>query len=155
MGISVWSSDVCSSDLLFLGILPSTGQSATAASSLAGGNVAASVVAAALLNLSGVALSPLLFALLAGNAGDIHGEAVLRIVSILLLPFVAGQLVQRWLRPWVLAHRGLAPFLDRSAIAIAVYVAFSAAVVAGSWGLLAPPQIVLGLPAVGVLLAPS
>jgi len=70
---------------LFLGILPSTVQSATAASSLAGGNVAASVVAAALLNLVGVAASPLLFAALAGAEGEIHGEAVLRIVAILLL----------------------------------------------------------------------
>jgi sodium/bile acid cotransporter 7 len=140
---------------LFLGILPSTVQSATAASSLAGGNVAASVVAAALLNLSGVALSPLLFALLAGAEGEIHGEAVLRIVSILLVPFVAGQLVQRWLRPWVLAHRGLATFMDRTAIAIAVYVAFSAAVVAGIWSLLDAREIAIVLAAVAVLLALS
>jgi sodium/bile acid cotransporter 7 len=138
---------------LFLGILPSTVQSATAASSLAGGNVAASVVAAALLNLSGVALSPLLFALLAGAEGEIHGEAVLRIVSILLLPFVAGQLVQRWLRPWVLAHRGLATFMDRTAIAIAVYVAFSAAVVAGIWNLLDGREIAIVFAAVAALLA--
>lgn len=140
---------------LFLGILPSTVQSATAASSLAGGNVAASVVAAALLNLSGVALSPLLFALLAGAEGDIHGEAVLRIVSILLVPFVAGQFVQRWLRPWVLAHRGLATFMDRTAIAIAVYVAFSAAVVAGIWSLLDGREIAIVFAAVAALLALS
>jgi len=140
---------------LFLGILPSTVQSATAASSLAGGNVAASVVAAALLNLSGVALSPLLFALLAGAEGDIHREAVLRIVSILLVPFVAGQFVQRWLRPWVLGHRGLATFMDRTAIAIAVYVAFSAAVVAGIWSLLDGREIAIVLAAVAVLLALS
>jgi sodium/bile acid cotransporter 7 len=140
---------------LFLGILPSTVQSATAASSLAGGNVAASVVAAALLNLSGVALSPLLFTLLAGAEGEIHGEAVLRIVSILLVPFVAGQLVQRWLRPWVLTHRGLATFMDRTAIAIAVYVAFSAAVVAGIWSLLDAREIAIVLAAVAVLLALS
>lgn len=140
---------------LFLGILPSTVQSATTASSLAGGNVAASVVAAALLNLSGVALSPLLFALLAGSAGEIHGEAVLRIVSILLVPFIAGQLVQRWLRPWVLAHRGLATFMDRTAIAIAVYVAFSAAVVAGIWSLLDGREIAIVFTAVAALLALS
>ncbi|WP_432769190.1 MAG: bile acid:sodium symporter [Sphingopyxis sp.] len=140
---------------LFLGILPSTVQSATAASSLAGGNVAASVVAAAVLNLVGVVLSPLLFALLAGSAGAVHGEAVVRIVSILLLPFVAGQLVQRWLRPWVLAHRGLATFMDRSAIAIAVYVAFSAAVVAGIWSLLDGREVAIMLVAVAALLCLS
>ena len=140
---------------LFLGILPSTVQSATAASSLAGGNVAASVVAAAVLNLVGVALSPLLFALLAGSAGEIHAQAVLRIVSILLLPFIAGQLVQRWLRPWVLARRGLATLMDRTAIAIAVYVAFSAAVVAGIWTLLDGREVGVVLAAVAMLLALS
>ncbi|OWQ88988.1 bile acid:sodium symporter family protein [Sphingopyxis witflariensis] len=140
---------------LFLGILPSTVQSATAASSLAGGNVAASVVAAALLNLSGVIVSPLLFAALAGSAGEISGAGALRIVAILLLPFIAGQFAQRWLRPWVLAHRGLATFMDRSAIAIAVYVAFSAAVVAGIWDLLDGREIGIVMGAVALLLALS
>lgn len=140
---------------LFLGILPSTVQSATAASSLAGGNVAASVVAAALLNLVGVIASPLLFAALAGSAGAVHGEAVLRIVAILLVPFVTGQLAQRWLRPWVLAHRGLATAMDRTAIAIAVYVAFSAAVVAGIWTLLDGREIGIVAGAVAALLALS
>jgi sodium/bile acid cotransporter 7 len=140
---------------LFLGVLPSTVQSATAASSMAGGNIAASVVAAALINLLGVAVSPLLFAALAGSAGEIHGEGVLRIVSILLLPFVAGQIAQRWLRPWVVAHRGLATLMDRTAIAIAVYVAFSAAVVAGIWQLLDGREIAIVFAAVAALLALS
>src|SRR3546814_10657434 len=86
---------------------------------MAGGNVAASVVAAALLNLIGVIASPLLFAALAGSAGAIHGAAAPRIVAILLLPFVAGQVVQRWLGPWVLEHRGAATFSDRTSYAIA------------------------------------
>ena len=140
---------------LFLGILPSTVQSATAASSLAGGNVAASVVAAALLNLCGVIVSPLLFAALAGSAGEISGAGALRIVAILLLPFIAGQFAQAWLRPWVLAHRGLATFMDRTAIAIAVYVAFSAAVVAGIWQMLDGREIGIVLGIVAVMLALS
>ena len=140
---------------LFLGILPSTVQSATAASSLAGGNVAASVVAAALLNLCGVIVSPLLFAALAGSAGEISGAGALRIVAILLLPFIAGQFAQAWLRPWVLAHRGLATLMDRTAIAIAVYVAFSAAVVAGIWEMLDGREIGIVLGIVAVLLALS
>ena len=140
---------------LFLGILPSTVQSATAASSLAGGNVAASVVAAALLNLSGVIVSPLLFAALAGSAGEISGAGALRIVAILLLPFIAGQFAQAWLRPWVLAHRGLATFMDRSAIAIAVYVAFSAAVVAGIWEMLDGREVGIVFGVVAMLLALS
>lgn len=138
---------------LFLGILPSTVQSATASSSMAGGNVAASVVAAALLNLTGVIASPLLFAALAGNAGEISGTAAMRIVAILLLPFIAGQIAQRWLRPWVLAHRGAAVIMDRTSIAIAVYVAFSAAVVGGIWDQLDTREIGVIFAAVAAMMA--
>lgn len=138
---------------LFLGILPSAVQSATAASSMAGGNVAASVVAAALNNLVGVFAAPLLFTALAGSAGTISGSAALRIVAILLLPFIAGQVVQRWLRPWALARRGLVSVMDRSAIAIAVYVAFSAAVIAGIWNQLDAREIAIVGLAVAALLA--
>ena len=138
---------------LFLGILPSTVQSATASSSMAGGNVAASVVAAAMLNLTGVIASPLLFAALAGNAGEISGTAAMRIVAILLLPFIAGQIAQRWLRPWVLAHRGAAVIMDRTSIAIAVYVAFSAAVVGGIWDQLDTREIGVIFAAVAAMMA--
>ena len=138
---------------LFLGILPSTVMSATAASSMAGGNVAASVVAAALLNLTGVIASPLLFAALAGSAGEISGDAALRIVATLLLPFIVGQAMQRWLRPWVLAHRGAATLMDRATIAIAVYVAFSAAVVGGIWNQIDAREIGIVLAAVAAMLA--
>src|SRR3546814_2698005 len=122
---------------------------------MAGGNVAASVIAAALINLVGVAAAPLLFAALAGNAGEIHGDGVLRIVSILLLPFIAGQVAQHWLRPWVLSHRQLVTILDRTTVAIAVYVAFSAAVVAGIWELLDTREIAVVFTAVAALLALS
>ena len=46
-----WMPPLVALGFLFLGTLPSTVQSATAYSSLAGGNVASSVVAAALLNI--------------------------------------------------------------------------------------------------------
>jgi sodium/bile acid cotransporter 7 len=121
--------------LLFLGVLPSTVQSATAYSSLAGGNVAASVVAAAALNLAGVFFSAPLFSLLAGGESAPFDVAALeRIALILLLPFALGQLLQGWIGPWVRDHRRAATWMDRSSIAIAVYVAFSGAVEQGLWG---------------------
>lgn len=137
---------------LYCGILPSTVQSATAATSLAGGDVAASVVLAAVLNLIGVALSPLLFAWAGGGAVQIDGAAALRIVMILLIPFAAGQLVQRWLRPAAMARPGLVRTLDRSAIAIAVYVAFSAAVVGGLWGQLSGAELSVIAAGIAVML---
>ena len=140
--------------LLFAGILPSTIQSAAAYSALAKGNVAASVVAAALVNLFGVVLSPLLFAALAhvGEA-NVSGEAVGRIALILLLPFALGQLSQRWFKPWVDGNKSLATWMDRFSIAIAVYVAFSGAVVAGIWSIVRGDELGWLAVALSVMLA--
>ena len=119
---------------LYLGVLPSTVQSATAYSSLAGGNVASSVVAAALINILGVFISAPLFALIAGNAGgEFHGDQLVKVVTMLLLPFVAGQVLQGFVRGWIIEHKPLITRMDRASIAIAVYVAFSGAVEQGIW----------------------
>lgn len=120
--------------LLFLGVLPSTVQSATAYSSLAGGNVAVSVVAAAVLNILGVFLSAPLFSLLAGSAAAPFDLGALeRVMLILLLPFVIGQIAQGKAGHLVREHKRLATWMDRLSIAIAVYVAFSGAVEQGLW----------------------
>jgi solute carrier family 10 (sodium/bile acid cotransporter), member 7 len=140
--------------LLFAGTLPSTIQSAAAYSALAKGNVAASVVAAALVNLVGVMLSPLLFAALAhSGAAHISAEAVGRIALILLLPFALGQATQRWFKPWVDGHKSLATWMDRISIAIAVYVAFSGAVVAGIWSIVRGDELAWLALALAVMLA--
>ena len=61
---SAWLAPSVALGFLYLGVLPSTVQSATSYSSLAGGNVALSVVAAALLNILGVFVTvPVLLAL--------------------------------------------------------------------------------------------
>ena len=131
---SGWMPPLLALGFLYLGCLPSTVQSATAYSSLGGGNVASSVVAAALLNLLGVFITAPLFSWLAGGlAGGIHTDGLLRVVAILLLPFVLGQIAQGWLGSWVMDHRQLATWFDRSSIAIAVYVAFSGAVEQRFW----------------------
>ncbi|MEO9601145.1 bile acid:sodium symporter family protein [Parasphingorhabdus sp.] len=119
---------------LFLAVLPSTVQSATSYCAIAKGNVAASVVASAAINLVGVFLSPLLFALLASAAGVvISSDTIMKIAAILVLPFAIGQVFQPWLRPFVMHHKELTGWLDKGAIALAVYVSFSAAIIAGMW----------------------
>ncbi|KRA83235.1 bile acid:sodium symporter family protein [Altererythrobacter sp. Root672] len=120
--------------LLFLGVLPSTVQSATAYSSLAGGNVAVSVVAAAFLNILGVFLSAPLFSLVAGSkAAGFDIDSLERVALILLVPFIIGQIAQGRVGHLVKEHRQLATWMDRTSIAIAVYVAFSGAVEQGLW----------------------
>jgi solute carrier family 10 (sodium/bile acid cotransporter), member 7 len=129
-----WMPPLLALGFLYLGCMPSTVQSATSFSSLAGGNVASSVVAAALLNLLGVFISAPLFSLLAGGEGAAFNSSVLiKIVGILLLPFILGQLAQQWLGGWAKDNRKLVTAMDRATIAIAVYVAFSGAVEQRFW----------------------
>jgi sodium/bile acid cotransporter 7 len=117
---------------VYLGVLPSTVQSATSYTSLANGNVALSVVGAALINIAGVVVSAPLFALIGGGgAGEIGSEAIIRIALILVLPFVIGQAVQPLVIERIAAHRARIAWLDRAVIGIAVYVAFSGAVEQG------------------------
>jgi sodium/bile acid cotransporter 7 len=124
---------------VYLGVLPSTVQSATSYTSLAHGNVALAVVGAALINIAGVFVSAPLFALLGGGgAGAIGGEAIIRIGLILILPFVIGQLVQDKVIERIAAHRARIAWLDRAVIGIAVYVAFSGAVEQGLATMFAP-----------------
>ncbi|MEP3051241.1 MAG: bile acid:sodium symporter family protein [Erythrobacter sp.] len=117
---------------LFLGTLPSTIQSATSYTSLAGGNTALSVVGAALINIAGVFVTAPLFAVLGGgNAADIGFETITRIGLILILPFVLGQALQGWAIDWLKARKAQVAWIDRAVIGMAVYVAFSGAVEQG------------------------
>lgn len=120
--------------LLYAAILPSTVQSAVSYTSLARGNIAASVIGSALSNLSGIFLTPLLFALLLGSASGaaVGGNVVVKIVTMLLLPFVIGQATQKWFGKWAADQRYLLTFFDRGVILLAVYVAFGAAVTSGA-----------------------
>ena len=68
----------------------------------------------------------------AGSTG-LDPSLLRKVATILLLPFVLGQALQAWLRPFLGDHRRLITWLDRFAIAMAVYVAFSGAVVQGLW----------------------
>lgn len=128
---------------IFLGVLPSTIQSATSYTTLAGGNAALSVVGAALINIVGVFVSAPLFALLAGSeAVDLGADTIVRIGLILLLPFAIGQLVQGFTRDWLLERKAKVAWLDRAVIGIAVYVAMSGAV---GQGLLTSVSAMTGL----------
>nr|WP_137678561.1 bile acid:sodium symporter [Parerythrobacter lutipelagi] len=114
---------------LFLGTLPSTIQSATSYTIIAGGNVALSVVGAALVNIAGVFVTVPLFALLGGGVvANVGYETIIRIALLLVLPLLLGLSIQNRARNWIESRRSKLVWLDRVVIAIAVYVAFSGAV---------------------------
>lgn len=86
------------SGFLFLCLVPSTIQSSIAFTSIARGNVPAAICAGSFSSLAGIFLTPLLAAGLLGNSGGgFSGDALLKIGVQLLLPFVAGQLLRRWI----------------------------------------------------------
>jgi sodium/bile acid cotransporter 7 len=128
--------------MLFLCALPSTVQSSIAFTSIARGNVAGAVAAAAVSNLVGVFLTPLLVSLMLSASGaDFAVAGIVKIVLLLLLPFVAGHLLRPWLFPLVEGRLWLTTSIDKGTILLAVYGAFSAAAVEGLWGRIPPAAL--------------
>jgi len=138
--------------ILFVCLLPSTVQSSIAFTSIAGGNVPAAICAAALSNLLGIVLTPLLVSLLMSRHGVVSLDAIWHIMLQLLLPFLAGQILQPWLGRWLARHDQLVGFTDRGSILLIVYTAFSAAVVQGIWQQVPPARLVLLILIDGLLL---
>lgn len=113
--------------VLYLCLLPSTVQSSIAFTSIARGNVAGAVVSASLSNLIGVFATPLLVMLLMDAAGgaSVSPGSIGLIVVQLLLPFLAGQLLRRWLTG-LLRHTAVTKVVDRGSVYLVVYAAFGA-----------------------------
>lgn len=119
--------------LVFLGCLPSTIQSSIGFTVIARGNVAAAVAAASASNLLGILITPVLVGLLFHQQSVISAHSAWAIVLQLLAPFLAGQLLRRWIGGFVARHATLLQRIDRGSILLVVYTAFSSAVVEGVW----------------------
>ncbi len=124
---------ILAAGIIYLSVLPSTVQSAVSYSSIGGGNVAASVVGAAISNLAAILLTPMLVILLIGGVGGIAASSsiVIKIATMLLLPFAMGQAAQHWLGAWAVKQKALLSLFDRGVILLAVYIAFAGAVASG------------------------
>ena len=121
--------------ILFLCALPSTVQSSIALTAMARGNVPAAICSASASNFIGIFLAPILVGLLVakGGASKSSVDAVLSIVMQLLLPFLAGQFLRRWIGRWVDRHKATLKYVDQGSILLVVYTAFSEAVSEGLW----------------------
>ena len=139
--------------IVFLCLLPSTVQSSIAFTAISGGNVPAAICSASASNLMGVLATPLMVHLFLGREG--HGSfmsSLTNIALLLLLPFVVGHLLRRWLSPILSRHKRLVGVVDRGAILLVVYTAFSAAVVHGLWRTLSVEDLVWVLVLDGLIL---
>ncbi|MFJ8616476.1 bile acid:sodium symporter family protein [Streptomyces clavifer] len=140
--------------LLFLCLVPSTIQSSIAFTSMARGNVPAAICAGSFSSLAGILLTPLLAALLlGGGAAGFSADSLVKIVLQLLVPFLAGQLLRRWIGGFITRHRKVLGLVDRGSILLVVYTAFSAGMVAGIWHQVTPLRLGALLAAEAVLLA--
>ena len=120
--------------LLYLACLPSTIQSAIGFTVIGKGSVAAAVCGASVSNILGMAATPLLVGLLMGAEGGALSFASFEAILLqLLAPFVAGQVLRRWIGGWIQKNGKPLGLVDRASILLVVYNAFSGAVVAGIW----------------------
>ena len=145
IGVRIWPG-VMPHDLwtgmLFLCALPSTVQSAIAFVSMARGNVPAAIASASASQILGIIVTPVLMGLMAGaHGGGINVEGIGKIAAQILLPFIVGHLLRPWIGAWVGRHKALIGVTDRSTIVVAVYGAFSAAVLEGLWHRLPPATL--------------
>ncbi len=140
--------------VLFLCVLPSTVQSSIAFTSIGRGNVPAAICSATASNIAGILITPFLVGLLLSLHGArVSGSEISDIVLQLLVPFLAGHLLQRWIQAWVSRNKQILSVTDRGSVLLTVYTAFSHAVIAGIWRQVPPSQLGMIFVVDAVLLA--
>jgi len=120
----------------FLAALPSTISSSVAMTSIARGNVAGAIFNATLSSLLGVVLTPLWVNWYLSSTGGTSldmGRVLLKIVLLVLLPIVLGQVLRPWGRGWIERNTAWLKSLDRITILLIVFNSFSDSVAEGVW----------------------
>jgi sodium/bile acid cotransporter 7 len=119
----------------FIAAVPSTVSSSVAMTSLAKGNVPVAIFNATLSSLLGVFLTPLLMAWFVATTGSSLplGDVILKVVLLVLVPVILGQIARRWLGEWARRNGGWLKFVDRFIILAIVYGSFSDSIMAGVW----------------------
>jgi sodium/bile acid cotransporter 7 len=120
---------------LYLCALPSTVSSSVAMTSIARGNVPGAIFNASLSSLIGVFITPLwVNAYLHSQGGGMDlGPVIMKIVLLVLLPIVLGQILRPFVLRWIEAHLAFAKFLDRATILAIVANSFADSVAEGVW----------------------
>lgn len=111
---------------LYLCVLPSTVSSSVVFTSVARGNTAGALFNAALSNVVGVLLTPLLIQLLMRTTGQTTpiGPLLLKITALTLAPFALGAFVRTRAAAWIDARKKWVTRLSNGAILFMVYAAF-------------------------------
>jgi len=120
---------------LYLCVLPSTVSTSVVLTAVAHGNTPGALFNAALSNILGVFLTPVLVQLLMHTTGQTasFGPLLLKILLLTLLPFFVGMGLRRYVKNWVEAHKAWVARLSNSVIVFIVYSAFCDSVVEKVW----------------------
>jgi sodium/bile acid cotransporter 7 len=121
--------------LLYLCVLPSTISTSVVLTAVARGNVAGALFNAALSNIMGVVLTPLLVHVLMRTTGHQApmGSLMLKIMLLTLLPFFMGMSLRRHVKQWVDQHKRWIARISNLVIVFIVYTAFCDSVAAKIW----------------------
>lgn len=138
---------------VYLTLVPSTVQAAVALTSIAGGDRSISVVSASTSSMLGVFLTPALVGLMLGTNVHIDASSILRIIGLIVAPFLLGQLVRRFIKPPdEKPDTGLVLF-DKVMVLFIVYIGFSSGTNAEVWSSVSWPDLLLVVLASAVLYA--
>src|SRR5215471_7208033 len=120
---------------LYLCVLPSTVSTSVVLTTVARGNTPGAIFNAALSNILGVMLTPLLVRLLMQANGQVgsFGPLLLKINLLTLVPFIVGMACRMVLRQWADQNRRLLNLLSNGVILFIVYTAFCDSVEGRVW----------------------
>ena len=120
---------------LYLCVLPSTVSTSVVLTAVAGGNTAGALFNAALSNILGVFLTPVLVQLLMHTTGQSapFGPLLVKILLLTLLPFFAGMALRPFVRRWLEPHQAWVARLSNTVIVFIVYTAFCDSIAEKVW----------------------
>lgn len=142
---------------LYLCALPSTISSSVAMTAIGKGNVPGAIFNATLSSLLGIFLTPLIISLAMQGGAGAEGlslvDAMVKIAKLLLLPFVLGQVLRRFIGGWFARYKKYINNFDKGVILMLVYASFCDSVKAGLWTNYGLSTIALTMLGAGVILA--
>lgn len=121
--------------LLYLCVLPSTISTSVVLTAVARGNTAGALFNAALSNIIGVFLTPLMVQQMMRTAGQSTpmGMLMLKIMLLTLLPFFVGMSLRKFVKSWVDIHKAWVARISNGVIIFIVYSAFCDSFVEKIW----------------------
>jgi solute carrier family 10 (sodium/bile acid cotransporter), member 7 len=130
---------------LFLAVVPTTISTSIVFTTEAGGASAVALFNASLSNILGVFIVPLWVSLQVSQKTPIPplDALIFKIMLIILLPFVLGQVVRRWVKLWADAHKRHMSKASMGLILFIVYAAFCNSVKSDIWQSLKAHEISL------------